>query len=71
MSKLTPTAPSGRREFLRDALVLGAGAAVASAAGGAAAAAAVPAAESTQPDAADRGYRVTRHVADYYRTAAF
>ncbi|MCP5425784.1 MAG: formate dehydrogenase [Gammaproteobacteria bacterium] len=58
-----------RRTFLRASLVNSVGIAAAVVAAGAAASAPAEA-EPSAPENAGKGYRVTQHVADYYRTAA-
>jgi hypothetical protein len=57
---------NGRRAFLRDAVSAGAGAAVATLAPGTALAesAGEPARTAEQP----KGYRLSQHVLDYYKT---
>ena len=62
---------TGRREFLRRSLTAGAGAAAAWATVGTASAAFEPAPLEAAPETRTRkGYRETRHIRDYYRTAA-
>jgi len=57
-----------RRAFLRGTVATGAGAAVAATVPGVAVAATSdPVAE---PDAKQKGYRLTQHILDYYKTAA-
>lgn len=62
---------AGRRRFLRDSLTAGAATvAVTAAASAATFEPATPeTAEPAKPEA--KGYRLTRHIADYYKTAAF
>ena len=69
MSEHDQAASPDRRQFLRDTLTLGAGAAVAA---GPLAAAAHESAEHDVVDSApqSRGYHMTRHIADYYKLAA-
>ena len=64
MKKTPTTQKKGRREFLRTSAVVGAGAGIASALPGTAMAS-EPAAEKTQKN---KNYRVTPHIADYYKT---
>ena len=60
---------TSRRGFLRSSVGLGAGAAAAALASGTAVAATVE--EKVEEQAsADQGYRLTQHIADYYKTAA-
>jgi nitrous oxide reductase len=66
--KITAT-PISRRHFLRTTLVAGAGVATAAVTRGAAVAATETTASA--PPAAKKGYHLTRHITDYYRTAAF
>ncbi|MEJ2061604.1 MAG: twin-arginine translocation signal domain-containing protein [Gammaproteobacteria bacterium] len=61
---------SSRRHFLKGAVALGAGAAVVSAVGAETldkAAVTEPAMDESKPD---KGYRVTSHIVDYYRSLA-
>ncbi len=55
-----------RRDFLQGAAAVGAGAAVLTASGSVVAA--TP--ESPDEQAKPKGYRLTRHIIDYYKTAA-
>jgi len=55
---------SSRREFLRNSAVAGAGAAIV------ASSPAIALTESEQIEEKSRGYRVTEHIAAYYKTAA-
>ena len=55
---------SSRREFLRNSAVAGAGAAIV------ASSPAIALTESEQIEEESRGYRVTEHIAAYYKTAA-
>lgn len=69
MPKQNHEPSESRRRFLRTSLVTGVGvAAAAVTAGEAVANTADPATPDTKAD--DKGYRLTQHVADYYRTAA-
>ncbi|WP_299878487.1 hypothetical protein [uncultured Cocleimonas sp.] len=57
-----------RRQFISGGVVLGAGAITAVAIPGAAMAAQeIPEAKNTKED---KGYRLTQHIADYYKSAA-
>ena len=57
---------AGRREFLKGMLVTGGAAAIAAATGKVSAATtATPATPAAEP----KGYRLTGHIAEYYRTA--
>lgn len=58
----------GRRAFLRGTVATGAGAAVVATVPGVAVAATSEAA--AEPDAKQKGYRLTQHILDYYKTAA-
>ena len=58
----------GRREFLRSSAVVGAGAIVAGGLSGNAVAA-VDAEKPKQPG--EEGYRLTEHIRQYYKTAAY
>jgi F0F1-type ATP synthase membrane subunit c/vacuolar-type H+-ATPase subunit K len=58
-----------RRRFLRDSLALGAGAAGVALTAGTAAAAVVEETPQQPEPAQKKGYRLTQHIADYYRTA--
>jgi len=62
----TPAHPQSRRDFLRTTLVAGAAAVLAS--DSIIAANAEPAPTTATSEA--KGYRVTPHIRDYYRTAA-
>lgn len=69
MAKQQQATNAGRRRFLRDSLTAAGAASVALTAGNAAAAI------DQQPAAAeserqDKGYQLTQHVVDYYKTAA-
>lgn len=57
---------SGRREFLRNSAVAGAGAAIVASSP----ASALTLTEAEPSEDESRGYRVTEHVAAYYKTAA-
>ena len=57
-----------RRTFLRGTVLTSAGAAVATAVPGVAVAS-VAQAES-EPESKQKGYRLTQHIVDYYKTAA-
>lgn len=69
MSSPEDKAVASRRRFLCDTLSVSAGAAVVTAAG----AATVPlqAVSEQAPRPAQRTYRLTEHVAEYYKTASF
>lgn len=56
-----------RRSFVKSSVLLGAGAATAAALPGAAVAATEPA---KAPESKQKGYQVTQHVIDYYKSAA-
>ena len=58
----------GRRDFLRGGAIAGAGVAVASSIPSAALAANSEAEVAEKP--AEQGYRLTRHILDYYKSAA-
>lgn len=59
-----------RRAFLRGALITGGAAAAAIAAGDSLAAPQAPAVKDAQPQSAEsKGYHVTDHIRDYYKTA--
>jgi len=60
---------TSRRGFLRSSVGVGAGAAAVALASGSAVAATAEQPVEKQASA-DQGYRLTRHVADYYKTAA-
>ena len=55
-----------RRRFLRDSAAVGAGAAIVASAP----ASALDLAETGPAEPKARGYRLTEHIASYYRTAA-
>jgi hypothetical protein len=57
-----------RRAFLRGTVATGAGAAVAATVPGVAVAATSD--TSPEPDTKQKGYRLTQHILDYYKTAA-
>lgn len=57
-----------RRIFLRGTVLTGAGAAVATAVPGVAVASATD--TGSEPDSKQKGYRLTQHITDYYKTAA-
>ena len=57
-----------RRRFLRGTVLTGAGAAMATAVPGMAAASATE--TMSEPDGKQKGYRLTQHIVDYYKTAA-
>lgn len=62
---------SGRRQFIRSSLVAGVGAATAATLPGAAVAAPdTDTIEAERSESGQRGYRLSRHILDYYRTAA-
>jgi hypothetical protein len=65
MKKQQPVSNS-RRAFMRDAVSAGAGAAVATLAPGAAAA--EPADRAGGAEQTPKGYRLSQHVLDYYKT---
>jgi len=58
---------TGRRNFLRNSAFAGAGAAIVASAP---ASALTLAEETGQTETGSKGYRVTEHVAAYYKTAA-
>jgi FtsP/CotA-like multicopper oxidase with cupredoxin domain len=60
----------GRREFLKGALLSG-GAAVVAAASRGVVASEPESAPAPEPEAKPKGYRVTDHVQQYYKTAQF
>lgn len=64
MKKHKPTGKKARREFLKTSALAGAGATIASTLPGAAIAA-PDESDSIKPN---ENYRVTRHIADYYKT---
>lgn len=66
MKKQSKKESRARREFLRNSAMAGAGATIATALPGVALAA-EPELESAKPA---ENYRVTRHIADYYKTLA-
>ena len=66
MTKKSKTSDKGRREFLRDSALAGAGATIATVLPQAAIAA-TPADETTK---ADDKYRLSPHISDYYKTLA-
>jgi len=57
-----------RRAFLRGTVATGAGAAIAATVPGVAVAATPDTA--SEPDTKQKGYRLTQHILDYYKTAA-
>ena len=57
-----------RRTFLRDTVLTSAGAAVATAVPGIAAASVAE--TGPEADGKQKGYRLTQHIVDYYKTAA-
>lgn len=62
--------PTSRRAFLRRSLISGAGAAAVVAAAGTASVASETLRESaTTGQSSRKGYRLTPHILDYYRTA--
>lgn len=64
MSKPKRAAKRSRREFLKGSALAGAGVTVAAALPGAAAAAP----PDSEPETPDDKYRLTPHIADYYKT---
>ena len=60
----------GRRQFLKSVLI-GSGAAALAAASGGAEAAAPPETPAAAPAAQPKGYHVTPHILEYYKTAQF
>ena len=67
MKKSKQQVSQSRREFLRNAGVTGGAAAVAASAPG------IAMAEATTEDGNEKpheGYRLTKHILDYYKTAA-
>lgn len=69
MPKQNHETSESRRRFLRASLATGAGAAAVAVTTGEVAASTADSA-SADSQAKDKGYRLTQHVADYYRTAA-
>ena len=59
---------ASRRAFLRGTVATGAGAAVAATVPGVAIAATSD--TSPEPDTKQKGYRLTQHILDYYKSAA-
>jgi len=68
MKKSDKQTDKGRRKFLHDTLAGGTGAALAATAPGIAMASTVD--ESPAADEDSKGYRLTQHIIDYYKTAA-
>ena len=64
--KKQQTKQASRRKFLRDSAVVGAGAAIAASSP----ASALNLTEEEQVEKKSQGYRVTDHIAAYYKTAA-
>ena len=64
--KKQQTKHSSRRKFLRDSAAVGAGAAIAASAP----ASAISLAEKDEAEDNNKGYRVTEHIAAYYKSAA-
>ena len=64
MKKSTKTNVKARREFLRASAIAGAGATIAASMP----ASAVAVADDAQAPRPSENYRVTKHVADYYKT---
>lgn len=67
MKKSKQQVSQSRRKFLRNAGITGGAAAVAASAPG------IAMAEATPEDGKDKpqeGYRLTKHILDYYKTAA-
>ena len=60
-----------RREFLKGVLAGSGAAVVAATAGRAVAAPATSATDAAPTSKESRGYRVTEHIAEYYKTAQF
>jgi hypothetical protein len=71
MSKQQQPGVESRRRFLRDSLALGAGAATIALTASTATAAVVEETPQQAAPAGKKGYRLTRHIAAYYKTAAF
>ena len=69
MPKQSPTIAASRRDFLRSSVALSAGAAAVAVTGTTVAATTDLTPEAKSPE--KKGYRLTRHVADYYKAAAF
>ena len=67
MKKSKQQVSQSRRKFLRNAGITGGAAAVAAGAPGIAMAEATPEGGEDQPQ---EGYRLTKHILDYYKTAA-
>ncbi len=65
MKKLTKNPDSSRRDFLRGSVAAGAGASIVATVPGAALAAQA----EQEPDRPVENYRLTRHIADYYKSA--
>ena len=63
--------PSKRRAFLRQSMAMAAGGAAVAAASGQALAVAPETAQQAPENSLRKGYQVTQHVLDYYKTAAF
>jgi hypothetical protein len=71
MSKQQPPNVESRRRFLRDSLALSAGAATVALTTSTATATVIEETAQQPAPAETKGYRLTRHIADYYKTAAF
>ena len=65
----TPKVATGRRAFLKRAAVAGGAATVAVAGVAAVADVAPESAEKAAPEQGSKGYRMTPHIAAYYRSA--
>ena len=65
----TPKVTTGRRAFLKRAAVAGGAATVAVAGGAAVADIAPESPDKAAPEQSSRGYRMTPHIAAYYRSA--
>ena len=70
MSKAETQHDDKRREFLRGSALLGAGAAVVAGAPAVAASTTEETSVEATPETKPKGYRLTKHIAAYYRTAA-
>jgi hypothetical protein len=71
MTQRKSTENPSRRDFLRRSVIGGAGAAaVIAATGSVGAAVDAPSATAEDREPESTGYRLTRHIRDYYKTAA-
>jgi hypothetical protein len=71
MSKQNQTTQESRRRFLRESLTLGTGAVTLALTANTVAAAVTEQTPETIAKPAQKGYHLTQHIADYYKTAAF